>query len=291
MRKVFASFCLLAAAAMAQDLPGVIDLHAHCSPDTSARSLDAIDLAKLARDRGMRAIVLKSHQDPTAALAFIVRKEVPGIEVFGGIALNRTVGGINLAAVEHMAALQGGWGRIVWMPTADAENQVRYYKQNRPFVAVARDGALLPEVQAVIASIARHKLVLATGHSSAEEDLLLVSEARRAGVQQIVVTHPIVAPVNMSIPQMQQAAAAGAYLEFTYLGLIPPAKSTIEDYAAAIRAVGPEHCVLVSDLGRAGDPLHPDGLALFFGALLKQGFSQADIDRMSKTNPAHVRGV
>jgi hypothetical protein len=291
MKTVFASFSLLAAAAMAQDLSGVIDLHAHCDPDTSARSIDAIDLAKLARERGMRGIVLKSHQDPTASLAYIVRKEVSGIEVFGGIALNRAVGGINVAAVEHMAALKGGWGRIVWMPTADAENQVRYEKQNRPFVPIARNGALLPEVRAVIASIARHKLVLATGHSSAEEDLLLVSEARRAGIQQIVVTHPFVAPVRMSIPQMKQAAAAGAYLEFTYLALIPPARSTIEDYAAAIRAVGPEHCVISSDLGRAGDPLHPDGLMLFFRLLLKQGFSQADIDRMSKTNPARVLGL
>ena len=67
----------------------------------------------------------------------------------------------------------------------------------------------------MIAAIARHKLVLATGHSSAEEDLLLVSEARRAGVEHIVVTHPMVAPVNMTIPQMKQAAAGGAYLEFT----------------------------------------------------------------------------
>jgi hypothetical protein len=37
---------------MAQDLSGVIDLHAHCDPDTSARSIDAIDLAKLAREQG-----------------------------------------------------------------------------------------------------------------------------------------------------------------------------------------------------------------------------------------------
>jgi microsomal dipeptidase-like Zn-dependent dipeptidase len=158
-------------------------------------------------------------------------------------------------------------------------------------VSIARDGALLPEVRAVVASIARHKLVLATGHSSPEEDLLLVAEARRAGVQQVVVTHPMVPPVNMSIAQMKQAAAGGAYLEFTYLGLIPPVRSTIEDYAAAMRAVGVEHCVITSDLGRAGDPLHPDGLVLFIRALLKQGFSQADIDRMAKTNPSRVLGL
>jgi hypothetical protein len=70
-KKLFAWFALLAAVAMAQDLSGVIDLHAHCAPDTSARSIDAIDLAKLARERGMRGIVLKNHQDPTASLAYV----------------------------------------------------------------------------------------------------------------------------------------------------------------------------------------------------------------------------
>jgi microsomal dipeptidase-like Zn-dependent dipeptidase len=158
-------------------------------------------------------------------------------------------------------------------------------------VAVARDGALLPEVRAVIAAIARRKLVLATGHSSAEEVLLLVAEARRAGVQHILVTHAMIPPVDMSIAQMKQAAADGAYVEFTYLQLIPPVRSTIEEYATAIRAVGVEHCVISSDLGRAGDPLHPDGMLTFIRGLLKQGFSQADIDRMSKTNPARVLGL
>src|ERR1039457_4012704 len=129
VKKVLASFSLLAAAAMAQDLSGVIDLHAHCDPDTLARSIDAIDLAKLARERGMRGIVLKSHPDPTASLAYIVRKEVPGIEVFGGIALNRAVGGVNPAAVEHMTKVKGGWGKVVWLPTFDAQNQVRFSKQ------------------------------------------------------------------------------------------------------------------------------------------------------------------
>ena len=86
---------LLALAALssvpAQTLDGVVDIHAHCDPDSLARSIDAIDLAKLARDRGMRALVLKNHYEPTESLAFLVRKVVPGIELFGGIALNRTV--------------------------------------------------------------------------------------------------------------------------------------------------------------------------------------------------------
>src|SRR5207248_8046098 len=107
-------------------LTGAIDIHVHSDPDNRPRSIDAIDVARLARTRGMRAIVLKNHYDPTAALAYIVRKEVPGVEVFGGIDLNLTVGGMNPVAVEHMTEVSGGWGRFVWMSTFDAENQVRF---------------------------------------------------------------------------------------------------------------------------------------------------------------------
>src|SRR5215472_10265298 len=96
-------------AADAQTLNGAIDMHAHSDPDGTARSIDAIDLAKLAKSRGMRAIVLKNHYEPTASLAYIVRKEVPGIEVFGGISLDLTVGGVNAAAVEWMTSVKGGY--------------------------------------------------------------------------------------------------------------------------------------------------------------------------------------
>jgi len=286
----FVSLFTLVVAAAAQDLSGVIDLHAHCDPDTTPRSINALDLAKLAREHGMRAIVLKNHQEPTAAMAYLVREAVPGINVFGGIVLNRSVGGINPVAVEHMASLKGGWGRIVWMPTADAENQVRSSKQRRPFVAVSRAGALLPEVTQVIQLIAKRNLILATGHCSAEEDLMLVREARRAGVKPIIVTHPSIPPVSMSIPQMKEAAAEGAYLEFVYHALLPP-EASIDEYVATIRAVGPEHCVISSDLGRAGDPTHADGLLAFFRLLLEHGFTQADIDRMARDNPAKVLGL
>ena len=115
------------------------------------RSIDAIDLARLAKERGMRGLVLKNHYEPTASLAYVVRKVVPGIEVFGGIDLNRSVGGVNPAAIERMTMVKGGLGRVVWMPTFDAENQVRFSKENRPFVSVSKNGQLLPEVKEVIA--------------------------------------------------------------------------------------------------------------------------------------------
>ena len=273
-------------------LAGVIDIHAHCDPDSRPRSIDAIDLARLAKARGMRGMVLKSHYEPTASMAYLVRKEVPGLEVFGGIDLNRSVGGLNPEAIERMAMIKGGFGRVVWMPTFDAENQVRFSKENRPFVSVSRDGRLLPAAKEVIAVVAQRGLTLETGHSSPEEGLMIVREARAQGVKHMVVTHAMLAPVRMSIEQMKEAAAMGAYLEFVYNGLIGTNREySTAQYAAAIRAVGPKFCILASDLGQDSNPVHPDGLAAFFGALRREGISAADIDLMSKVNPARALGI
>ncbi|HUK15411.1 MAG TPA: DUF6282 family protein [Bryobacteraceae bacterium] len=285
---------LVAAAAACAQVPldGVIDFHVHADPDSLPRSIDAIDLARLAKQRGMRGLVLKNHYESTASLAYVVRKEVPGIEVFGGIDLNRTVGGINPAAVERMTMVKGGWGRVVWLPTFDAENQVRYSGEARPFVSVSRGGQLLPEVREVIALAAKHGLTLETGHSSAEECLLIVKEARRQGVTHVVVTHAMLPPVKMTVAQMRAAAAQGAFLEFVYNGLIGPNRSgSMRDYAGAIRQVGPQFCILASDLGQPGNPLHPDGLAAFFAGLIAEGIPAADIALMSKTNPARALGL
>jgi hypothetical protein len=290
--KVLLLLAMSAAAYSQTSLQGVIDIHVHADPDSRPRSIDAIDLAKMAKARGMRALVLKSHYEPTASMAYLVRKAVPGIEIFGGIDLNRSVGGVNPEAVERMAAIKGGWGRVVWMPTFDAENQVRFSKENRPFVPVAKDGQLLPEVKQVIALAAKLNLTLETGHSSPREGLLILREAKRQGVAHMVVTHAMLAPVGMSIAQMREAASLGAYLEFVYNGLIGPNKEfQIGDYVKAIREVGAKFCILASDLGQTGNPLHPDGFAAFLDALAKAGIPASDIGLMARKNPALALGL
>jgi len=280
------------AAASAQALAGAIDIHVHAAPDNVARSIDALDVAALARTRGMRAIVLKNHYESTAALAYLARKQSPGLEVFGGIDLNLTVGGMNPAAVEHMTQMTGHWGRLVWMSTFDAENQVRYSKENRPFVSVARNGQLLPETREVIVLAAKHNLMLETGHSSAAECLTVIREARRAGVKNVVVTHAAIAPIHMSVAQMKEAAALGAWIEFVYNALIGPNKEfTAEQYASMIREVGPAHCILSSDLGQAVNPVHTTGWVAYLAALEKAGVRKTDLELMSRTNPAQALGL
>ena len=273
-------------------LAGTIDIHVHAAPDNVPRSLDGLDVAKLALSKGMRGIVLKNHYEPTAGLAFLARKEAPGLQVFGGIDLNLTVGGMNAAAVEHMTQVSGGWGRIVWMSTFDAENQVRYSKENRKSVSVSRSGELLPETTAVISVIAKHGLALATGHVSAQEGLMLLREGRRLGVRHMVVTHAMNPPILMNVAQMQEATRLGAFIEFagsTLANADAPARMT--RFADAIRQVGPQWCILSSDLGQQGNPLPPDGFGQFLAAMKAKGFSEQEIDRMSRQNPAQLLGL
>jgi len=289
MRNLYVLITVLAlgiASARAQTLDGAIDMHAHSYPDGVARSIDAVDLAKLAKSRGMRALVLKNHYEPTASLAYIVRKEVPGIEVFGGISLDLTVGGVNPAAVEWMTKGKGGYGKVVWLPTYDSENQAG--RSGRPFSPVVRNGVVTPEVSQVIAIAAKNNLVLETGHSSPAEALIIIREAKRQGVQNVMVTHAMSGSVNMSIADMQEAAKMGAYLELTF---VRAGSDAAEAYVKAIRAVGPEFIVLSSDLGQANNPLHPDGLLAMYQYLASQGIPITDIDRMAKVNPAKLLGL
>ena len=273
-------------------LAGTIDIHVHSDPDNVPRSIDGIEVAKLAQAKGMRGIVLKNHYESTAGLAFLARKQTAGVEVFGGIDLNLTVGGMNPVAVEHMTQVAGGWGRFVWMSTFDAENQVRYSKENRPFVSVAHNGELLPETKAVIAVVAKHGLVLATGHVSPQEALLLLREGRRQGVQHMVVTHALGAPILMDVQHMQEATRLGALIEFVGSTLADAgAAARMERFADAIRKVGPQFCILSSDLGQKGNPLPPDGFGEFLAAMRARGFSEQELDRMSKQNPARLLGL
>jgi hypothetical protein len=275
--------------ARAQTLAGAIDFHAHADPDGTARKIDVIDLAKAARDAGMRAIVIKNHYEPTASLAYVVRKEVPGIEVFGGISLDLTVGGVNPAAVDWMTKVRGGYGKVVWLPTFDSEAQVKRDGQNRPFAPVLRDGVVLPEVLQVIALAASHDLVLETGHSAPRESLQIIAEARRRGVAHVLVTHAMTNPGGpMSLDDMREAARLGASLELVYS---PLTDAQLQKEADAIHTIGAASFVLSSDLGQPQNPLHTDGLQAMYKGLMAHGVSAAEIEVMSRRNPARLLGL
>ena len=265
------------------------------SREPAPRGIDVIDYAKMAKARGMRGFVIKYHFDETATLAYLARKEVPGVEVFGGIVLNRPVGGISAESVQHMASVKGGWGRIVWMPTCGNGAMTRFC----PPVPVARNGELLPEVKDVLGVIAKIRtvdsngdLVLATGHLPAQEALLVIREAQAQGIKHIVVTHPV---GSWTVAQMKEAVNMGAFIELTIATFIrernagspAPGKAL----ADAIREIGVDHCIVSSDLGQEELPPHPDGLAMGATWLRSQGFTNQDLNRIMKENPARLMGL
>ncbi|WP_214624048.1 DUF6282 family protein [Sphingobium nicotianae] len=288
-------------------LKDAIDIHAHLDPDSfgphsaqAARALDSVDMALRARTVHMRGFVVKHHYDETAGIAYLTRKAVPDIEVFGQLCLNLTVGGLNPAAVYQFAEVKGGFGRIVAMPTWDSENNIRRSAHpDLPFVTVSKNGALLPETKAVIAAVAAAKvrdsgasLALSTGHVSAEEALMIIREARKQGVKQIVVTHAMGHPVNMTIAQMKEAAGLGAFIEFVGgFAVGSRAEFTMQQYYDAIRAVGPEHVILSSDSGQMNRPFPDDMIAYVAGQLRAKGMTTAELHKMMVENPTTLLGL
>lgn len=272
-------------------LEGVVDLHVHSAPDSGPRSVDAIEIARIARRHGVRALLLKNHYTHTASLAYTVSQVVRSIELYGGIALNRSVGGINPIAVEHMARTTGRLGRVVWMPTFDSEHYTHTLRPNPHHVPISRNGELLPEVKEVFAVMTRENLALATGHSSPEESLLLIRQAKRAGIEQVLVTHPMLPPVGMSVEQQKEAARLGAFLEYPSNAIVPMGEVTMEDLVKTLRTVGIGHAILSSDLGQPMNPIHTSGLLNYFERLKERGFTQNEIEQMAKDNPARFLGL
>jgi len=292
-----AFLCFAMPASLFGQLEGVIDLHVHSAPDSGPRSITAIETARLAVRHKMRALLFKNHYTQTASLAYTVGEVVPGIEVYGAIALNRSVGGINPTAVEHMARTTGGLGRVVWMPTFDSEHSHRVGQPNPLHVPVSRDGKLLPEVLDVLDVMAKYNLALATGHSSPAESLLLIEAAKARGIDRIVVTHPLPDPIAMDIETQKKAASLGALLEYKFNSTLAPNAAwpsefvSMPDTLAAVKAVGPENVIISSDLGQQGNPVHTDGLILFIQAMKKAGFTESEIDTMMRRNPAKFLGL
>lgn len=307
-------------------LRGAIDLHAHQDPDSQgpsytqqARSIDPFDLATRAKAAGMRGFVIKQHLDQTAGLAYAVRKLHPELEVFGGMGSNLTTGTtVNPWAITHMTEIKGGYGRIVWMPSWDSENSTKRIPTRKPpaFVGVATckgrpfwadyptpcaGGELLPEVKQALQVIATAKtrdsggdLVLATGHNSYSEIVLLVREAVRVGVKNIILTHPLLDIVDMEDEQIKEVVSMGPniYAEFTSQFGNPGAPAAlVERHVSGIRAAGVERAFVSSDTGQAGATLQPDALANAARRLREQGFTERELDMLFKINPARILGL
>jgi hypothetical protein len=290
-------------------LRGAFDTHLHIAPDVVPRRIDDISLARRFEELGMDGFVLKSHYCSTAERASVVRAAVPGVRALGAISLNRAIGGLNPLAVE-VAAREGA--RTVWFPTVDSVNESREREARpgakvpvwvklqlelreqgleiEPVPVVDQDGAVLAEARQVLARIARHGMVLATGHLSRDEIFAVVEAACAEGIEEIVITHPEFPSQNLSVEDQRALAERGALLERCFT-TPHTGKMSWERWIGNIRATDAAHSVLSTDLGQVFNPPVEDGLALMVDRLLEAGFDEQQVHTMAVVNTRRVAGA
>jgi Family of unknown function (DUF6282) len=285
-------------------LVGGVDLHTHPGPSPFPRRMSILDAATDAATVGFRAIVCKSHhhsmQTDILALESAGLAET-GVRAFGGVALNRTVGGLNPYAVE--LALRMG-GRVVWFPTISSTAHLEFHqhnhnsgfpvagiplRDNEPISVVGDDGALVPEAQDILSVIAAESAILNCGHLPADEIDVLIPAAVAAGVERIVVSHPDFI-VGASPERVGGWCRQGANVEHCLAMVVknPAAGVGVEKVAGYLREAGVGHTIFSSDLGQKNNPLPITAYRRMVRRLLDVGTAEDDIRAMVGGNAAQL---
>jgi Family of unknown function (DUF6282) len=289
-------------------LEGAVDLHVHPAPSPMPRRMDGAEAARLAGDAGFDAIVVKSHHHST--VMDVLALEQAGVDhgsakLFGGIALNGPVGGINPKAVD--LALEMG-GRIVWFPTIGSENHIRHHAEHpnlkfpkltvhlepeEPIEVLDEKGGVLDDVYKILESIKAHDAILASGHMAPRQITAVFEAAREVGVERMLVNHPNFV-IEATFDEARHWVELGAYIEHS-LCMYDDESSfyhwdlqTLIDW---IEAVGPERSTLGSDLGQMNNPLPTDSFRKIIAGLLERGTSDDTIRTMVARNPAELLGA
>ncbi|MBM4323441.1 MAG: cytosolic protein [Deltaproteobacteria bacterium] len=266
------------------DLKDAIDLHFHAGPDVRERKLTYLEAAIQAGDAGMKAILIKSHSTITADIASLIQPLVKDLLVFGGVALNAPLGGLNPVAVE--TALKLG-AKQVWMPTLSAANQYQYEGKKRGITILTRERKLKNVVADILEILSGHDVILSTGHLSQEEIAVLVRAAIKRKIKKILVTHPDHFFIQMPVKMQKDLAARGVFFDRCF----PTPRTsplTMEGMAKRIREVGIVSSILTSDFGQPDNPFPVEGLKSYIQNLMQQGFSDQEIDQMVRINPAKL---
>lgn len=283
-------------------LKDAYDLHVHTGPDVLPRKLDDFEMAERLQRIGMKGYGIKSHYFCTAERASLVNKNFPGFHAIGAICLNNTVGGLNPIAVE-MAARDGA--KIVWMPTFDSANEQEHFAKSSPAklphwaklrqkleeqgkhlptISILHGNQLKKEMYDCLEVIKEHDLILATGHLGKKEIYELVKEAGKLGVKKIVITHPNFPSINLSKEEQKELADMGAVMEHCFTTPYSN-KATWESVFEEIRYVGPEHCILSTDLGQQKNVYPDEGILEFVRQLIDNGgFTKEEVKRMTTIN-------
>jgi hypothetical protein len=281
-----------------------IDMHAHTAPALFRRPIDDFDLAQLARDYGMRGMVLKDHDASTTGRAYHTSKEFRGVDAFGSIVLNRSVGGINPYVVE--AAIHYG-AKVIFFPSNHSKWHAEFFgisdypqlgrplsQMPGPGVTVMDDsGRLTAEALKVIELVASADVCLATGHLSIDEIRLVLDSAKTVGARRVLVTHANWALCRLDLDVQRELIGKGAYLEYAAVSCVSSIfhEQNPVELAQWINDIGSDRLILSSDLGQFASPPHPEGIRELVAAMLDLGVPADDLQRMLRDNPTHLLGL
>ena len=291
-------------------IEGAYDLHVHAGPDVLPRCGDDFDIAQRIVESGMAGYVIKNHYVSTGYRAYLVNKAYPKCQAFGAIVLNNSVGGINPVAVE-MAAREGI--KIVWMPTTDGATEQHhvFYEtppEKQPYWArlvlkmrddgivfpgisiLDQDGQLTENTLQVLDVIAKHDLILETGHLSRPETDALIKTAAERGVKKIIMTHVNFPGTYYSIEEQKKYIDYGAYMEFSYTPW-QSGKISFEECVKMIKAVGADHVTMGTDLGRRDNVFPDEGMKIFSEKLFEAGLSEKEVRTINRENARKLLGV
>ena len=284
-------------------LINAIDLHIHIAPDTTQRYYDSISLAKEASDKGMRALILKDQPCSSVQKAILTNMIVPEIDIFGGIVLNHTSGGLNIRSV--LAALKMG-GKIIWFPTTDAEYSIKKGEQGHWIqritqknsfgsklegIKIISNGKCIKEVKEILKIAKDYNAIVATGHISPTECLSIIDANTDIGAK-ILVNHPNIWFDDFTVEILKMCVEGKATIEFTASGITPRhGQNDPEDIVSVINNIGYRNCCLSTDFGGIDQCSPPEGLRSFAYILNDCGLSKTKIEYMIKQKPAELLGL
>jgi len=279
---------------------GAIDMHVHFGPESlMERRQNSLQLARSAKEIGLRALVLKCREYNTVPIALLVSELVPEVQVFGSLTLENEIGGLNPTAALSAARMGA---KIIWMPTFSSSNSKSVVEKVLGFklpgpeqVILDSNGKLKPEAKEIFQIVKEFNIVLASGHISPKETFALAEEAQKIGFTKLLVTHALqgaLTRVLCSIDEIKELARGGVYIEHSFWDVLPTMNGTDPvRIVELVNAIGAEHCIMSTDLGQSYNPPAPEGMRLFIGTLLRKGLNADQVELMVKTNPAKLLGL
>jgi hypothetical protein len=284
-------------------LQGAYDLHTHSGPDCLPRKFDDFEMAQRVIDSGMAGFAIKSHYFCTADRATLTNKIYPKCHAVGTMWLNNSVGGMNPVGVD-MAGRAGA--KIIGFPTVDTEASITrtfelppekrgYWAriiiemkeegiELKPVKIFGEDGKPLPVVYDVLDTIAKHNMILATGHTKAEETVELVKAAHERKIERIIATHVSSQSTFHDLDTQKELVKYGAYLEHCTNG-VSSGKIPYELMLNQIQTMGPEHCIICTDLGQPKNKYPDEGILDLCNMFLESGMPESDVRKMIVDNP------